>query len=305
MDGKLKDVRFCEVISTYDPYDAGRIKVRLKPEDNVIPNDDIEALPYVLPLMPKTFYSTPKVGEGVYVILSNANDGFSQRYYIGPIISQWDFLINNPLYFGADSIFGKSAPLSLIRGVQTLARTNGAFPKQDDIAIMGRKNCDIIVKEDDIRLRAGVRIVDNNNNYKVIFNEKDPSYFKLKYHPQEIAGNTHSTATIVADKINFLSPSSSKRKPNGNSDNVASYNLADRDDLVTDQELETIINEGYRLPYGEELVKFLKKFVEIFSKHVHPYPLLPPTRNFIEDLESAAREPLDNEKMLSDTMRIN
>jgi hypothetical protein len=33
--------------------------------------------------------------------------------------------------------------------------------------------------------------------------------------------------------------------------------------------------------------------------------MLPPTPNFVEELQSAAREPLDNEKMLSDTVRIN
>jgi len=304
MNGKINVVRFCEVISVYDPYDAGRIKVRLNPEDRSVADDD--KLPYALPFLPKTFFATPKVGEGVLVILAETNDGASQRYYVGPIISQWDFMYNNPLFYGADAIFGKSAPEALIRGIQTVAEMKGAFPKQDDIAIVGRKNCDIIIKDDDIRIRAGVRVTNENNPYKVTFNQKDPGYFKLKYHPEGLLGDkVHSTATIVADKINLLGNTSNRRRPNGVADNIGSYELADRDDLVTDSELETIINEGYRLPYGEELVKFLKKFVDIFSKHQHKYMMLPPTPNFVEELQSAAREPLDNEKMLSDTVRIN
>jgi hypothetical protein len=302
MEGKIKVVRFCEVISIDDPYDAGRIKVRLNPEDKVLENEN---LPYAIPLLPKMFYVMPKVGEGVLVILSQTNDGTSQRYYIGPIISQWDFLFNNPLFFGSDSIFGKSAPESLIRGVQTVAEMKGTLPKSDDIAIMGRKNCDIIIKDDDIRIRAGVRVVDENNKYKSTFNEKDPGYLKLKYHTDGIAGDVHSTATIVADKINLISNKSSKRRPNNGADNISSYQLYDRDELVTDKELETILNEGYRLPYGEELVAFLKKFIKIFSEHTHPYIMLPPTSNYILDLQNAAKEPLDNEKMLSDAIRIN
>lgn len=304
MNGKINVVRFCEVISVYDPYDAGRIKVRLDPEDRSI--SDNEKLPYAIPFLPKTFFSTPKTGEGVLVILSETNDGASQRYYVGPLISQWDFIYKNPLFYGSDAIFGKRAPESLIRGLETVAEMKGTFPKQDDIAIVGRKNCDIIVKDDDIRIRAGVRITDENNKYKVTFNEKDPGYLKLKYHPEGLLGdNIHSTATIVADKINLLGNTSNRRRPNGASDNIGSFNLTDREDLVTDKELETIINEGYRLPYGEELVNFLKKFVNIFSKHTHPYPMCPPTSNFVTDIQSAAREPLDNEKMLSDSIRIN
>lgn len=302
MKNSIKLVRFCEVVSVSDEYDAGRIKVRLRPEDDAISKN--EDLPYAVPLLPKMFTVIPKVGEGVMVFLSEADKGFSQRYYIGPLISQFDYLYDQKLMFGSDSIL-KGSPLTMDRSVSSVANYRGITPKKTDIAILGRKNCDILLKDDDIRIRAGVKLLKEDDKYQMSFNEKDPSYIKLKYHNDGIGNNTHSTATIVADKINILSNKSSKRRPNNTNQSIGAFNLTDRDELITDSELENVINEAYRLPYGEELVNFLKKFIEIFMKHTHDFPMLPPNSLYVNDLQSAAQEPIYNEGMLSDAIRIN
>lgn len=85
MEGKIPVVRYCKVISITDDTDADRIKVRLSPEDN---SKSIDEIDYAFPLLPKAFHIKPKVGEGVLILLAITNDGNSQRYYIGPVISQ-------------------------------------------------------------------------------------------------------------------------------------------------------------------------------------------------------------------------
>ena len=85
MEGKIQTVRFCKVISISDDTDADRIKVRLIPEDN---SKSIDEIDYAFPLLPKMFHVKPKVGEAVLVLLAVTNDGNSQRYYIGPVVSQ-------------------------------------------------------------------------------------------------------------------------------------------------------------------------------------------------------------------------
>ena len=42
MDGDIKGIRTCKVISVDDPEGADRIKVRLSPEDNDKTVDDID-----------------------------------------------------------------------------------------------------------------------------------------------------------------------------------------------------------------------------------------------------------------------
>ena len=52
--------------------------------------------------------------------------------------------------------------------------------------------------------------------------------------------------------------------------------LTDRDDLISDQTMNEIIEKAHQLPYGDILIEFLEIFRKAFISHVHPYPGLPP-----------------------------
>lgn len=290
MEGKLLGVRFCKVISVDDDTDADRIKVRLLPEDNSKAINEIE---YAFPLLPKFLHIKPKVGEAVFVLLAVTNDGNSQRYYIGPVISQDHRLYNDPYFSGADS-FLRGSYKKLDVAPRMNPEHNGILPNDNDIIIRGRKNADIQITNDDVRIKAGVKVVNDTNEYKMSFNTKNPSYAKFKYHKNTLNNNTKSTASLVADKICLLS---------NNSPNY--YELTDRKDLITDDELNKVIESAYKLPYGEKLVEFLKVFADAFIKHTHDFPMLPPNSFFTAPLISEKAEMLDREQMLSDTVRIN
>ena len=77
--------------------------------------------------------------------------------------------------------------------------------------------------------------------------------------------------------------------------------MNDRKDLITDEELLKILKEAHPLPYGDELIDFLKKLIEVIRTHTHPFSMDPPcfTTPQIEVLET----PLEN--MLSQSIRIN
>lgn len=290
MDGKLQTVRFCKVVSIDDESDADRIKVKLSPEDN---SKNIDEIDYAFPLLPKMFHVKPKVGEAVLVLLSIANDGNSQRYYIGPIISQDNAIYKDNFFGGADS-FLRGAFKKLGPAPRMDAEKDGILPNDEDVVIRGRKNADIQITEDDVRIKAGVKIVNGNNVYDMTFNTKNPAYAKFKYHSKTLNNNTESTATIVADKISLLSNNS----PNN-------FKLTDRKDLITDDELNEVIKSAYKLPYGEKLVEFLKVFIHAFETHTHPFSMMPPCPYYLSELMSVKTEMLDNKMMLSDTVRIN
>lgn len=292
MDGKIAGVRYGLVLENVDPMGADRIRVRISAEDNDVLDEDIEI--DALPLLPKMFFVKPKIGEAVYVIFATLNDGNSQRYYIGPVISQIHRMYYDPFFQGADSVQkGGSKGLDVNPYIQD--ESDGAYPSGNDIAIVGRKNTDIILKDDDIRIRAGVRLSSDETKYKVVFNTKTPSYIKLKYHENSLNGDNQSTASIVADKINLIS----------NKSTAVTINTTDTEELLTDDELNKLLEDGFRLPYGERLVKLLKDMIRIFNNHTHDYDCLPPNKAFIDSMNAIAKEPLEQEKLLSDTVRIN
>lgn len=290
MSGKISLVRFCKVISVDDDADADRIKVRLSPEDNSKTIDDID---YAFPLLPKMLHIKPKVGEAVLVLLAITNDGNSQRYYIGPIISQDHRLFNDPYLNGADA-FLRGSLRKFDVAPSTNPENNGLLPKDNDVCIRGRKNSDLQITDNDIRIKSGVKLVHEDDKNQMSFNEKNPGYIKIKYHLNPLDGNTHSTTSIVSDKIFLLSNSS----PNY-------FKTTDREDLITDEELNKIMEKAYRLPYGELLIDFLNTFVKAFLEHTHDFSMLPPNQAHTSTLITKKASMLDQEQMLTNTVRIN
>lgn len=290
MEGEIPVARYCKVISIDDDTDADRIKVRLSPEDNSKTDDELD---YAFPLLPKMLHVKPKVGEAVIVILAVANDGNSQRYYIGPVISQDHRLYNDPFFGGADA-FLRGSFKKFDVAPRMDPQQNGILPDDSDVMVRGRKNTDIQIKDNDIRIKAGVKVVDESNEYKMAFNTANPAYVKVKYHSSPLDGNTKSTAAVVGDKIALISNNSPEY-----------YNTTDRQDLLTDEEWNRIIQSAYRLPYGEKLVDFLKVFVNAFLQHTHNFAMLPPNPFYTSELSAKKTELLDNEKLLSDTVRVN
>lgn len=291
------NIKIAPVISVDDEYDSGRIKVQLFPDDQ---NKTFDQIPFVYPLLPKMINVMPKVNEAVVILLSESGESNSIRYYIGPIISQVPKLQQDLWRTGALSTMDD------INNTPNIRHTNeadaiGAFADKEDIAIYGRKGCDIILKENDIRIRSGAR-VDANNTIGKAFNVTNPAYIKLKYSETPTIATIaktnkettyQSTATMVADHINLISTNSDVH-----------FNVTDKNEMITDEELKNIIEKAHVLPYGDVLVDFLNYFLLMFKYHTHAFPGLPtilPASN--RTFFSEATKMLNN--MLSKNVRIN
>lgn len=257
------------VVSIEDNLDGERVKVEINPQGKIIPEKE---LAYAFPLLPKMFHVKPKVGEYVFVLFDNDNEINSQRYYIGPIISQPQFFEHQT--FGATALLRGG-----IEANSPVRRTSeGAFSKDDDIAILGRKNSDIILSDNDLRIRCGVHELENR---KISFNTINPAFIKLKFYPKGLfhnvtknqttidmsksKANTYtecigSTATIIADKINLLSNNGDPH-----------FNISDKNESISDEEMLKILDKAHQLPYGDILCEFLSDFLKMFKEHVHNY----------------------------------
>jgi hypothetical protein len=285
-----KIFRECEVLSVLDDKGGMRIKVRLDPEDNHLKK--LSELPYCYPLMPRHFHIAPKLGEFVLVITSRLGDAQGRRWFIGPIISQ-QYALNEDPYLSAHSVLDNGRIVVPLPLPELNPDNRGSYPDREDIAIQGRQNADLILKENEVRLRCGFKQKPNGNpTESLLFNKEDLSYIQMKYKRLIDHNNQDfsSAINIVADRINLLSHDS--RTP---------FTLNDPKDLITDQELLRILENAHPLPYGDELIEFLKRLVEVIRTHTHPFAMDPPcfTTPQIDVLNTNLDE------MLSNSIRIN
>ena len=282
-------IKICQVIDTYDETDGERIKVRLSPEDDRKPDNKI---PYAFPLLPKLLHIKPKIGEFVLVVLTEIDNGYSNRYYIGPIISQPQFMEKEDFLLNATSLYPGSYKEPDI-APSTNADSHGALAEDGDIALYGRKKNDIILTNDDVRIRCGSRLKDKTAKGNIIFNRSDPAYILLRHTDNKNGKKDNeyrSTATIVADKINLIGNQS--KDP---------FKTNDKKDLINNNEMQKIINKAHKLPYGDVLVEFLELFVKTFIEHTHSYPGLTPCKT--SDYDKLERYTLKN--ILSESVAIN
>ena len=165
-----------KVINTQDPMMLGRVRaVRLI--DNV---DDIlrgvtdppwneekdiwtSRDPLVFTsLLPYFVYSTPKPDELIQVIYLNKDFRYQNQFYIQASAFSSPTATLKEYYFGGNKWSGTGAqivppkPLKNINGTYgDRAIHAGVFPEPGDNAILGRGSADLIVKQDELLLRAG------------------------------------------------------------------------------------------------------------------------------------------------------
>lgn len=279
-----------------DPYDAGRIKVRIYGSGNDGLDDDtpyaielldFEAggLPWCEPLLPKYLNVVPQVGEMVKIVTFDYRNKKLRRQYIGPVIGQQ-----------APPDFRKSdyndAKLKIENSTYTSAWSNKAealdgswkiYPDKEDIAILGRINTDLILKDsgyyNEVLLRAGkietksLSETVKGNVSPYVLNKKNPSYISINFTQASAFQNStaidivklnlqndRSHVNVVADKINLISHLGSDRKGYVRS-------IIKGEDVLSQIKIEN--EKLHPLPYGDVLWEFLNVLRPYIEGHIH------------------------------------
>lgn len=301
----IKTIQIGRVVSVDDSDALGRIKVRIPGPTNVGGDADLplEKIPWSYPMVPKFFGVTPKVDEAVFVMVFSQDKLHSDRLYFGPIISQYPNL-------DFDSINDRAlTPFTFAQvppkvNYQRIGQLNGVFPRIDDVAIQGRYNTDIILRRNEILIRAGKFVTskpNDNNPYPFEFNTSTQGFIQIRndipLEPPKEQGEQMrgSVANIMANKVNLL----------GHIDSDPRFNINQIDQL-SDDEILNILKNAHPLPFGDVLVEYLRLFKTAFINHVHNNNGLKPTgtgdksvANFVKQAEA-----LEN-AMLSKNIRIN
>lgn len=262
-------------VESVDDENCGmRIKVRLG-IDGTTPT---EQLPYCFPFLPKLLHVMPKVDECVLIILEKEDGGKSNRYFIGPVLSQ-PYNYEQELYdTTAMNLLQTEQKREPLPHPKTRPENNGTLPDIEDIALLGRENADIVLKPNEIRLRCGYK--ENPTGpveERLYYNSKNPAYIQMRY--QDMTDNRNdrfsSIINIVADRINFI-PNEDKPSHNESPEECSDNNFNKGQDLITDQDLMDILDTIHPLVYGDNLINFLKRFIDVFQRHTHPFAMKPP-----------------------------
>ena len=268
---KIGEVVQVEDRETSEGADGGRIKVRLFSDRS---HPSVKDLDWAFPLLPKTIQTAVKVGEFVLVMNVENGNTESQRFYIGPIISQPQYFADCSTYEAATSLLQNNTAKPL-RRISSNSDTEGAYPDVSDVALVGRGCEDVIVRNDEnkdsseVTLRAGIRgkaVGDNDVNRKgnIVYNSNDPAYIQAK-RQNGYSSEGNSVINLVADTINIMS----------NKDTDVSALIHDKKELVNSDNADKIRQQLHPVPKGDKLVEFLTLLRNCVLQHVHPWANLP------------------------------
>lgn len=304
-----------DLIYNSDPYII-RCRIAGYQYDNAY---DLEKLPNCFPLMPKMVAPIPKVGETVLLFMYSSDDRYSDRYYIGPIISNLNLLDKQTIDAGstANLSTGFYLPQKDLSKIESVKGVYADYDSNNTYTLNGRDNTDIVFKPSEVLLRAGKFV----KNKPLEFNQVNPAYIQIKHgfsftdniNNLAVASNGSGTFdkgkeisvnNIVADKINLITYNGS---PN--------FNVTQRDLLnsttpyITDDELNNILLTAHPLVFGDVLLEYLKALRSAFESHVHNhFGAAPPTDNVtksnaVADFKNLA--PKLEATMLSKNVRTN
>lgn len=243
--------KIASVVDVNDKTGQGLILAHIIPDDNRKSEEEKKKC-WSVPLLPRVFGVTPKVGEKVLVFII---DG--QRYYIGPIYGQ---LSNLDDASGLDSTAALQGSASG-PGVNPEMKEDvkPALPEVDDVAINGKGYSGMYVKKKDVVIHSGLKVLGGKN--KIHRNVKgNDAAIQVSYDEE---GNPKSSITMHADVIGLF----------GNSE-VAPFeskNLHKKDrHYISNEDLNELFHTAQSIPYGEKLCKVLLKIISAIMNHTHP-----------------------------------
>ena len=272
-----RTIFYGEVIDIVDETQGGRIKVRILDIDNATSNNN---LPWAYPMLPKFFHIYPKVGEMVRIFFEDIRYTERSRFWMGSIISQPQKIDFDSFYTALSTTnMAISAPE---KAPYTFPDAVGVYPNIEDVAIVGRVNTDIILRVNDLEIRAGQHEPDD----LLKLNKKNPASIRLTFDKIEESENYISTNVIMADRIGIVSHDGTPKLK------AALLNAVDRN---------KIFEQGHPIPRGDVLVEILKIFRDALVQHIHGYSGLPAdVTNAITNLQN-----INFEGMLQKNIVIN
>jgi hypothetical protein len=223
-------------------------------------------LPWCYPMLPKFFHIYPQVGEVVRIFIEDIKYPRTSRFWLGNIVSQLQKIEYDNIYTALSTT--NIGMLKPEKSISSYPDAEGVFPIKSDIAIIGKVNTDVILRLNEVHIRAGKH--ENGNPLKL--NTKNPADISLVYESMgSESSDFYSSTVIESDKIAIISHTGNPQfKPA----------------RVTAEDRKRIFDEGHPLGRGDLIVQAFEVVRKALIAHIHGYSGLPTDKTaIINDLE--------------------
>lgn len=272
-----KSIWMGRVVSIVDDLDGRRIKVRIKGLDDKIQDDDL--LPFCFPLMPKLLDIMPKEKEAVRVLLTDTQYPYSERLWIGPVLSKYQ------AYKGEDFINAtaglEDSHVKMDNPITKKVKAKNIAPPIEDVVIHGRGDSDLILGDDNFLLRSNKHKKDKPEE-----ESENPSYIKSVTIEKE-DGTNETVMNLLADYVNILT-----HKGEGNKK---------VNPFITEGDIENLKEVGEPIVKGNVLASLVKVLIHVSLNHTHPAQ----GKKAISTSETKVLDTFKTDDMLNRFLKIN
>lgn len=198
-DDKLISQGF--VINNQDPLMLGRIRAvpveelesALLPEDwNEETDIWTEKDPLIyLPLLPYYISQVPKVDEYIHIFYYNKRQVIdNSKFYIqGPITrpqnNSFEYYKNSESMLASGTFLKQANNIKDPLTFELKGQSQGIYPEPGDNSILGRGTSDVIVKENDVLIRAGKNIKSQTAGFNLPTPRQNRSFLQISLYDQE------------------------------------------------------------------------------------------------------------------------
>ena len=249
------------VVNIDDPTEQNRVIARiinLDQNGKILGGRDRdtpdEKLPFCVPMLPEHFHVRPLVGEMIFIFLENPSDNSAPRYWIGPITNS-KLELKGQSYNAAIKIFDYTV-FNVNQKTENKPKVATAFPEQADVAIQGRGDADLMLRQREAYLVSGKF---KPGTFDI--NTETPSYLQLKQFDNVKTGplKAFSQANLQSTNVNVFSPIGKFRDKN-----LSKFEK--NDDL---QSFGDFASSLHPVVFGDELVKLLDLIIRVLLNHIH------------------------------------
>jgi len=162
-----------------------------------------------LPLLPVFIKTTPKIGESVNILWPNPDIKFNEQYYIQGVFSSVLTIFNENsasqrMFATKDRIIDAKLLKNPSTDAYYKETTKGVFIEPEDIGLVGRGTCDIVLKNNDVLIRAGKSDKSPDSSAKEIKVKTSRSFLQLSDFSNRIDDNGYVEAKRLEENVQYV-----------------------------------------------------------------------------------------------------